>query len=213
MSKAIYKASNPGYASGFLNGSVRFLFYASQFRPNKNVLSLLRAYEYLLRKRHIGHKLILTGNPSTFPEVNRFIKKHYLENDVLCLHGLTTAELAACYQLADLAINPSLSEGGCPFTFTEALSVDTPVVMARIPVTMEVLNDPSLDEVMFFDPYSWKDMADRIEWAIHHRNELLTIQKPIYETLAQRNWGNVVDEYIKILDVISLPNNQPQIDS
>lgn len=199
------KASNPGYARGFLNGSVHFIFYASQFRPNKNILSLLRAYEYLLRKRFIGHKLILTGLPSTLPEISEFIKEHHLENDVLCLHGLTTNELAACYRLADLAVNPSLSEGGCPFTFTEALSVGTPVVMARIPVTMEMLSAPSLDEVMFFDPYNWRDMADRIEWAIHHRNELLAIQKPVYEQLAQRTWRDVVEEYIRILDVISLP--------
>lgn len=205
------KASNSSYANGFLNSSVRFIFYASQFRPNKNVLSLLRAYEHLLRKRFIGHKLILTGRQAALPEVGMFIRKHHLENDVLCLHGLTTAELAACYRLADLAVNPSLSEGGCPFTFTEALSVGTPVVMARIPVTMEVLNNQSLDKVMFFDPYNWKDMADRIEWAIHHRDELLTIQKPIYDQLTQRTWGDVVNEYIEILDKISLPVNQSGI--
>ena len=211
LRSAMHKASNPNYAKTFLNGSVHFLFYASQFRPNKNIISLLRAYEYLLRKRFIGHKLILTGRPLVLPEVSKFIKEHHLENDVLCLHGLTTAELAACYRLADLAVNPSLSEGGCPFTFTEALSVSTPAVMARIPVTMEVLNDPSLDEVMFFDPYNWRDMADRIEWAIHHRNELLAIQKPIYEKLSKRTWGDVVEEYINILDLITSPVNQARV--
>ena len=212
LGKAMLKAHNTNYASSFKNGSVRFLFYASQFRPNKNVLSLLRAYEYLLRKRFIGHKLILTGLPTISPEISEFIKEHHLENDVLCLHGLTTGELAACYRLADLAINPSLSEGGCPFTFTEALSVGTPVVMGRIPVTMEVLNDPSIDEVMFFDPYNWRDIADRIEWAVHHRNELLVMQKPIYEQLLQREWGDVVAEYIQILDLISLPTHRVEVE-
>jgi len=52
---------------------------------------------------------------------------------------LVEFRIAACYKLADLAVNPSLSEGGFPFTFTEALSVGTPVVMARIPVTEEII--------------------------------------------------------------------------
>ena len=201
---ALCKAVNNGFAFNFGSGDVKFIFYASQFRPNKNVITLLKAYEYLLKRRYVSHKLVLTGNPNSLPEIAQFIVEHNLVNDVLCLHGLTAQELAACYRLADLAINPSLSEGGCPFTFTEALSVGTPVVMAKIPVTTEVLNDPSLDQAMFFDPYNWKDMATRIEWAIQNHDELLNIQRPIYEKLAQRTWGNVVEDYIKVLDKISL---------
>lgn len=204
---ALSKAVNNSYAGSFGGEDIRFIFYASQFRPNKNVITLLKAYEYLLKRRYVGYKLVLTGNPSGSPEIAQFITEHNLENDVLCLHGLSAQELAACYRLADLAVNPSLSEGGCPFTFTEAMSVGTPVVMARIPVTTEVLNDPSLDQVMFFDPYNWKDMANKIEWAIQHRDELLLIQKPIYERLAQKTWADVVEDYIKVLDEISMPTD------
>ncbi|HEY8024162.1 MAG TPA: glycosyltransferase [Burkholderiaceae bacterium] len=203
--EALRKSSNPRYANDFANGSVKFIFYASQFRPNKNLLSLLKAYEYLLRKRLIAHKLILTGNPEAWPPVRRFITEHFLENDVLCLHKLTVQELAACYKLAALAVNPSLSEGGCPFTFGEALSVGTPVVMARIPVTEEVLTDPILQQKTFFDPYNWKDMAQRIEWALTHRGELLGVQQVTFSALRQRSWRDVVDEHIDVLERISDP--------
>jgi glycosyltransferase involved in cell wall biosynthesis len=182
---------------------VSFIFYASQFRPNKNVISLLRAYESLLRKRLIKQKLILTGRPETSPEVKLFVKKHQLENDVLFLHGLSIQQLAACYKLADLVVNPSLSEGGCPFTFTEALSVSTPVVMARIPVSEEILTDPDLQKVTFFDPYSWEDIADKVEWALDHRQDVLSIQSVAYQSLARRTWTNVVDEHIDVLLEIS----------
>lgn len=202
--RSLLKAVNNEYASIFNGDDTRFIFYASQFRPNKNVLSLLKAYEYLLRRRYISYKLVLTGNPNVLPEVGAFIKEHHLENDVLCLHGLTVQELAACYRLADLAVNPSLSEGGFPFTFTEALSLGTPVAMARIPVTEEILNDPIVQQNTLFDPYDWKDMADRIEWALQNRSELLEIQRPLYDQLAQRSWRRVVDEYIAILDRIAI---------
>ncbi|WP_256576276.1 glycosyltransferase [Pseudomonas sp. KK4] len=203
LGSAMRKSSNKNYTVGFSNSSFKFLFYASQFRPNKNLLVLLRAYEFLLRKKYISHKLVLTGDPDRFPSVQKFIEDHNLENDVLCLHGLTVQELAACYKLADLAVNPSLSEGGCPFTFTEALSVDTPVVMARIPVTEEILHHPQLQDTTFFDPYDWEDMVRRIEWALSHRDALLEVQKKIYQGLVQRTWTDVVNEHISVLETIS----------
>jgi glycosyltransferase involved in cell wall biosynthesis len=200
---ALQRSTNAQYTSMFHNGDVRFLFYASQLRPNKNVITLLRAYKYLLRERYIGHKLILTGRPSDMHEIGRFVADHRLERDVLFLPGLSVSELAACYKLADLAVNPSLSEGGCPFTFAEALSLGTPVVMARIPVTEEVLSDSELQEVTFFDPYNWRDCAGRIEWAISNREKLLSTQLDFYESLSKRTWTDVANEYVSVLDKIS----------
>jgi glycosyltransferase involved in cell wall biosynthesis len=200
---SLERSQEKSYTSGFTNSDVKFLFYASQIRPNKNVMNLLRAFEYLLHKRLIGHKLILTGSKSEIPSIYKFVVKHNLQNEVFFLHGLKIQELAACYYLADLVVNPSLSEGGCPFTFTEALSVGTPVVMARIPVTEEMLTEPELQAATFFDPYDWRDMAERIEWALTHRDELLAIQKPTYERLAQRTWQKVVQEHIAVLERIA----------
>lgn len=200
---ALNKSVNTLNPSRFAGSDIDFIFYASQFRPNKNVLTLLRAYEYLLRRRYIRQKLILTGNPSLLPEIGEFIRSHDLQNDVLCLHGLSDQELAACYRLATLAVNPSLSEGGCPFTLTEALSVGTPVVMARIAVTEEVVIDAKLQDLMFFDPYSWKDMAMKIEWALANRGHLLDQELLFYNNLSKRSWSNVVDDYVALLDRIS----------
>ncbi|MES2973883.1 MAG: glycosyltransferase [Pseudomonadota bacterium] len=188
------------YAAGFSNPGMRFIFYASQFRPSKNVLTLLRAYEHMLRKRLLPHKLVLTGDPDAMKEIADFIGAHRLGKDVLCLHGLSVPELAACYSLAELAVNPSLSEGGCPFTFSEALSVGTPAVMARIPVTEETLDDPALSGMMFFDPYDWRDLAVKVEWALANRGQLLQTQLEAYRKLATRTWTDVVDEHVRALE-------------
>ena len=201
--QALRKSSEPLYASGFENPKIDSLFYASQIRPNKNIITLFKAYKTLLTKNYIQQKLVVTGNINVLPEVKKFIQDNNLQNDILFLHALSMPELAACYKLATLAVNPSLSEGGCPFTFTEALSVDTPVVMSRIPVTEEVLTDPELQEMTFFDPYDWQDMANRIEWALNNRDILLDKQQRIYKKLAKRNWTDVVNEHISILESIA----------
>ncbi len=186
----------------------RFIFYASQFRPNKNMLLLLKSYEYLQRQLHFPHKLILTGHPQHLGDTAAYIEKHHLQEDVLCLNGLSAQELAACYHLADLAINPSLSEGGCPFTFAEAMSVGTPTVMAKIPVTEEIIVDPELQAVMLFDPYDWRSTAERIAWALNHTDKLLHLQQPLYEKLTKRTWETVVDEHITLLDQLANAANK-----
>ncbi len=200
LQEALCRLGADSHVKGLHSGSLKFLFYASQFRPNKNIIMLLQAYNHLLRERFIHHKLILTGDPKRFPLVGDFVQEYGLAKDVVFLHGLTTPELAACYYLADLAVNPSLSEGGCPFTFTEALSVNTPVVMARIPVTEEVLGDPLLQKMMLFDPYDYKDASSQIEWALKNRDVILSAQREVYGRLRQRTWRDVVDEYVGILD-------------
>jgi glycosyltransferase involved in cell wall biosynthesis len=203
LQEALCRVGADSHVKGLHSGSLKFFFYASQFRPNKNVIMLLQAYNHLLRERFVHHKLILTGDPKRVPVIANFIQEYGLAKDVLFLHGLTTPELAACYYLADLAVNPSLSEGGCPFTFTEALSVNTPVVMARIPVTEEILVDPKLQEMMLFDPYNYRDASSRIEWALGHREELLSAQCETYDRMRQRTWTDVVGEYITILERVA----------
>jgi glycosyltransferase involved in cell wall biosynthesis len=198
---ALAKCTQQAYAAQFANTGVRFLFYASQFRPSKNVIGLLRVYERLLRKRYLGHKLLLTGDPNAIPEIAAFIAERRLQHDVLCLRGLSAAELAACYRLAELAVNPTFSEGGCPFTLTEALSVGTPVVMSRIPVTTEVVRDPALQALMLFDPRDMQAMEERIVWGLAHRRELLAAQLPLYRRLAERTWDRVVDEHVVALEL------------
>lgn len=198
--RAIRKASNREYASTFGNPKVQFIFYASQFRPSKNIITLLRAYEWLLRKRNWGHKLILTGF-SHYESVKGFIDQRNLHSDVLCIHGLSESELATCYKLADVAVSPSLSEGGMPFTFTEAISVGTPAVLADIEVTREVMKDPALREASLFDPFDWRALGQKIEWAIQNRAALYHQQRKFYDdVLAKRSWADVVQEHLSLLD-------------
>lgn len=210
---ALDKAVGSGRAWTYGSGDVRFLFYASQFRPNKNALTLLRAYEWLLRRQAISHKLILTGDPRETPSVKEFIAEKGIENDVLFLHRLSEGELAACYRLADLAVNPSLSEGGFPFTFAEAVSVGTPVVMARIPVTTEYLGSAPVAASMLFDPYDWRALADRIEWALANGEALYGAQRKFFdETVAKRTWAHVVDDHVRALDRISRSRQRADAD-
>ena len=200
LSAAMTKAANNWHGSRFASSDLAYFLYASQFRPNKNVLTLLRAFRWLRREKILHYKLILTGDVLNDEPIRSFLNENELNDDVLCLRKLTEKELAAVYYKAALAINPSLSEGGTPFTLGEALSVGTPVIMSDIPVSRETIVDPVVYEMTTFNGMDWRSLADKVLWALENRDKLLNAQQEFYGAHVKcRTWQDVSREYLEIL--------------
>lgn len=191
------------YLAEFDFSSVRFALYASQARPHKNLLQLVRTWESLLRKHYCGEKLILTCRLDDDPELAEYIRARRLQFDILELNGLPAEILAALNVLATIAVNPSLFEGGFPFTFSEAFSVGTPSVMSRIPAVLEVVRDTQLQNAMLFDPYDSESIGERVRWALANRSTLLDLQRPLYDELARRDWGVAASEYVQLFSKLA----------
>jgi glycosyltransferase involved in cell wall biosynthesis len=190
------------YLRNFDFSGVRFLFYPSHIRPSKNIPALIKAIHSLIHFKHEPIKLILTGNPAGDHPIKNLITQLGLERDIIFLPNMPTRVLAAFYHLSALTVNPTLFEGGFPFTFSEAYSVGSPSLMSRIPVVEEFVTDPDLQKKMLFDPYNTEDMIDRISWGLHHRKELLGHQQPLYNQLKERSWAQVASEYADILEQV-----------
>lgn len=176
--------------------SVRYIFYPSQIRGNKNILTLVKAYQYLLRERHCAIKLFLTCNYPVDKELMDYIMENRLQMDVLSFVQVTNQQLAAMYKCAELVVNPTLYEGGFPFTFGEGLSVGTPSVMSSIPQVLEEVSGYELDE-MLFNPYDYRDVAEKIIYGLNHRDELIQKEMVLYKQMQNRNWDVVGKEYVK----------------
>lgn len=187
------------YLDQIVSSDIRYIFYSSQARATKNIMNLLKAYKYLLRNRYKQVKLILTGDYNVMPSLVKFILDNRLEYDVISIPQVSTSHLSVLYACADLVVNPTLYEGGFPFTFAEGMSVGTPSVMGRIPQVMEVMDGCDADDFLF-DPYDWRDMAKKIEFGLDNRDRLLQKQTPIYDKMKQRTWGIVAQDYIKAFD-------------
>jgi glycosyltransferase involved in cell wall biosynthesis len=117
---------------------------------------------------------------------------------VIALPGLPSDVHAALFLLARLTIVPTFFEGGFPFPFCESLSLGVPVVMSAIPVTRDVI-PASLHPLVLFDPYSVDEMAQRMDWALDHRDELLSLELPVDRALRRRTWDDVAAEYVDVL--------------
>ena len=100
-----------------------FLLAVGTIERRKNLLLVLRAMEKLP-----GVTLVAVGRETPYAEELRsFARAHGLDERVRLLSGVSTADLAAMYRLATVAVYPSLFEGfGIPIV--EALFSGTPVV-------------------------------------------------------------------------------------
>ena len=99
---------------------------------------------------------------------------------ILSFYNITTKQLAALYHQACLVVNPTLYEGGFPFTFGEGMSVGVPSVMSRIPQVCEFTDPYDLDDILF-DPYDVEDITNTILYGIENRTCILEKEKKLYD--------------------------------
>ncbi len=171
----------------------KYILYASQHRSQKNILSLIFAISNLAGASSPPIRLVLTCNREPGSELDRIVREMKLEPWVLFTPQLSSEVLAAMYCCAQLSVNPTLSEGGFPFTFSEAYSVGTPSLLSNIEVVREYVREPHLRSKMLFDPMDRLDLSKKILWGTKNRDELLRLQKPLYD--AMPSWKDVAEKY------------------
>lgn len=186
----------PDLFAGSSFKNIRYIFYASQARPYKNILNLLRACKELIVNRYVNIKLVLTCDFRMVPGLQDYIVKNCMQPDVITFYNVDNQSLAALYRCAELVVNPTLYEGGFPFTFGEGLSVGTPSIMSDIPQVREVIEPYGIAEEMLFDPNNVKSIADKIEYGLKHKETLYQKQLPIFEDMQKRTSNLVAQEYL-----------------
>ncbi|KAA8996586.1 glycosyltransferase family 4 protein [Paenibacillus spiritus] len=174
--------------------------YSSQYRAHKNIFNLIKAVKIINKQLNGNVKLILTGNYLIEEAIKDYVKDNFLENDIFIFYGISSRILAALNSQAKLAVNPTLFEGGFPFTFSESFSVGTPSIMSNIPVVSNEILDLSLKEKMLFNPFDPYAIAEKIVMAIENRNELYQAQQALYNQFSTRDWRKVAYEYNQVFN-------------
>ena len=131
--------------------------------------------------------------------MEKYIDDHDLREEVLICHGVSMQQLAALYCCAKLVVNPTLYEGGFPFTFGEGMSVGTPSIMSDIPQVRRVLEPAELEEIMF-NPRNYLAIAEKMDWALDNLDYLTEKEKTLYNQMAKRKDNIVAEEYIKAFE-------------
>jgi glycosyltransferase involved in cell wall biosynthesis len=142
-----------------------YLLFVSNLEPRKNILSIIKAFNYLKQKYKIDHDLILIGRKGWYYEpIIAAIESSSWKHQIHHLDYLSDELVALFYSKADVFVYPSYYEGfGLPVL--EAMTLGAPVVASNTSSLPEVAGDAAL----FIDPNDPIQLAEAILKVISDR--------------------------------------------
>ena len=187
---------------GFDFEGIDFIINPTQARPNKNLNVLIEAMDLVVHKYNRDIKLVLTCGNYDMLDYELIYKKN-MERHILIMPRVSNNVLIALYRLAKCNVNTAIFEAAFLFTFSEALSLGTPSIMAKSSMTDEAKLDEDILGAMTFDPYNPREIAKKIIWAVDNRDVLYEKEKKVYAEQCKRTWEDVANEYIGVLEKFS----------
>lgn len=118
-----------------------YLLYVGTIEPRKNLVFLIKAFEYLKKETGCPHQLVLAGGKGwNNEEIYLAAQESQYQKDIVFTGYISQAEKTALYQQAELFVFPSLYEGfGIPPL--EAMGAGCPVVCSDAASLPEVVGD------------------------------------------------------------------------
>lgn len=143
-----YKPLNKNTCKEYLYNKYKidapFILYIGGFSSRKNVTSLIRAYEMLMKEANIYVKLVICGAKKD--ELEKIISLSKMTNvsaNIIFTDFVPEEDLPIFYNASEVFVYPSLYEGfGLPPL--EAMSCGTPVITSNISSIPEVTKDNAL---------------------------------------------------------------------
>jgi glycosyltransferase involved in cell wall biosynthesis len=142
----------------------RFVLYAGNIKPHKNLDRLITAFSLLRRRGGFDDvRLVIVGSAeeNKYAGLRRTAEVTGVRNEVRFFGFVPDHTLSALYRLASVFAFPSLYEGfGLPPL--EAMACGTPVVTSRLSSLPEVVGAAAV----FVDPWSIEDIAQGLARAL-----------------------------------------------
>jgi len=118
-----------------------FLLFVGTVEPRKNLLTLVRAFEQIIRSNSSKLQLVIAGEKGWLSgDLMDYLRDSHIGERVLFTGHLPDEDLRALYSSCRVFVYPSLYEGfGLPLL--EAMACGAPVVTSRIPSIVETVGD------------------------------------------------------------------------
>ena len=132
-----------------------FILSVGTIEPRKNLLTLVRAFDQILRTTELRPQLVVAGGEGwLMDELYSFIRTSDISDRVRFLGYTSDEVLRELYSSCRICVYPSLYEGfGLPPL--EAMACGAPVITSRIPAIMETVGSAAV----LIDPHNVADLA------------------------------------------------------
>ncbi len=124
-----------------LGVEAEFILFVGTIEPRKNLLTLVRAFEQIIRSTSSTLQLVVAGDEGWLSgELMDYLRDKPIGERVLFTGHLPDDDLRALYSSCRVFVYPSLYEGfGLPLL--EAMACGAPVVTSRIPSIVETVGE------------------------------------------------------------------------
>lgn len=175
-----------------------YLLFLGRLEPKKNILNLVKAYEYLLGMVESAPELVLVGKKVNISDVESYlIERPDLSSKIKFLGYVEEADKPVLYLGAALFLFPTLYEGfGLPIIEAQACGV--PVVTSNTASNPEIAGEGAV----IIDPESPYEIAQVIR-------ELLTNQKLCeqkinlgFDNVKKLSWQETAEKTLVVMGII-----------
>ncbi len=180
----------------------RFVMYAGNVKPHKNLERLIDAFVLLRRSGLNDLGLLITGSEiSRYAILRRAVHRCNLHKHVRFLGYQPEETLAVLYRLADVFVFPSLCEGfGLPPL--EAMASGTPVVASNTSSLPEVLGDAAV----LIDPYDPESIADGMRRVLENEDLRTNLCTRGFARVQEFSWEQSVKRTRQIYEEVATGN-------
>lgn len=170
-----------------------YIFFLSTIEPRKNILTLIKAFNYLKQKHRIDHNLVLVGGKGwQYQPIFAEIARSPYQAQIYHLNYLSDRVVALFYKLASVFVYPSYYEGfGLPIL--EAMTLGAPVVCSNTSALPEVAGDAAL----LFDPQQPLELAEAILKIIESPRLRDRLIEQGYQQAAKFSWASTAQKTIE----------------
>ena len=160
-----------------------FILYLGTVEPRKNILQIVKAFEYLQENKIINPhcKIVIAGQLGwRYTQIVNYIKKSKWVEKIILTDFVANEDKAYLYRLANIFVYPSLFEGfGIPVV--EAMSSGRAVVTSNNSSLPEVIGDAGL----MIDPDRLDDLIDALKLLLTDKKTKEYFEKKGRERVAE----------------------------
>jgi len=167
-----------------LNVASEFVLFVGTIEPRKNLITLVKALEEILRTTNWRPQLVIAGKEGWLgDELFTYIRRSRVAEHIRFIGYVSDQDLCALYSSCRMCVYPSLYEGfGLPPL--EAMACGAPVITSRIPSIMETVGTAA----SLVSPTDVQGLAQAITQLLEDENQRNQLASAGIQRAAEFTW-------------------------
>lgn len=183
-----------------------FILFVGTVEPRKNLITLVRAFDTLMRETDLRPQLVIAGQKGWLTdELYSYVDQSTLRDRVLFTGYVSDSDLRALYSSCRASVYPSLYEGfGLPPL--EAMACGAPVITSRIPVIMETSEGAGI----LINPTSVPELTGALVQLLTSPGKREALSKAGLERAAQFTWERTARRTFEVYEEVLRMGGRPR---